>query len=358
MLNFKNILRKTSKCKSIHRKIFDTNSNTVSLPDIASHPNLNGEVVQLNNFDEECFKLEESLKKNSLRLFEKNLDNIIGKIPYDFSPVLYRKWRENLRLYFDCISFREKNSVPLAANELDKVGFLTDKVDVSPIINALHSEIQLLRKGLSDGTTLWDSSRDVTFVAKKVIEDILTRNGYLNSYSHYIDSGAEIGKIYLVISKPNDTVLEKSFSDIKLSKNYCQAYHIDPKDNVAKVMIYLSEVGKSSGPFSIIPGSSNFKFDLLEELFGRSCATANYLSSRAERSLILRLPARLRKTFLFGGLLPDDSSFAQFIKDNEKVLISEEANTILFLAGRAMHRGGLVTSGERIALQVQLQKRK
>jgi hypothetical protein len=76
--------------------------------------------------------------------------------------------------------------------------------------------------------------------------------------------------------------------------------------------------------------------------------------SRETRELFLGLPSFLQKKCAFGYDLVDSDDGAQFLLAREKAFTSKAGNLILF-DYNGIHRGGMVKSGERRMLQIQLE---
>ena len=71
-----------------------------------------------------------------------------------------------------------------------------------------------------------------------------------------------------------------------------------------------------------------------------------------ERERFVNLPKILQGTSHFGDDVVDGSPLSDFLLTNEKRVESDAPECLLFDGPQAIHRGGIVQEGERIALQL------
>ena len=147
-----------------------------------------------------------------------------------------------------------------------------------------------------------------------------------------------------------DSYWRKHFDELGLEVPETAFLHVDNTYGVVKVIIYVSEVTETSGPFSFVPGTNRIKFGWIEGLTLR--ATDIWLDLWPQyRDLLLTLPRSLRKRAKFGDDIPSDSRWGRWLLDNERVYTSEEGDLLLFDV-MGIHRGGMVERGERRILQI------
>ena len=359
---FKKILnRSADEVAPFHEQHFLSWNNEFNLPDILDHPSLS--ILQRNDedlcigdeIDEIIIRGAKTFLLDHLCKY-RNLNHKFSRV----SPENESGWERlltNVGHYFDLIHSREQNrSVRSSSSLLDKEGYVFNVLDTNPIKKIILKDINTLTASDRIGSSVWERSADVTTKVKKVLGVTLKTAGILELYQDYLMAEAEIKKAYLIYTKPGDEALLQSFKDLK-HNSQCKSFHIDPKDNVAKVLIYLSDVDILSGPFSVVSGSHQFQAPLHQELMARSFATSVYFRNPEERSIAQCLPKPLRRTYLFGDLISDNSSNCAIIRNQEKVMLSSIANSCLFLAGRIIHRGGLSEERPRLAMQVILSRK-
>lgn len=133
--------------------------------------------------------------------------------------------------------------------------------------------------------------------------------------------------------------------------------HIDSTHSPQiKVMLYLSDVDPSKGPFSIVPGSHRWDHTgdgrLIRRAFDKSKLVGR---SEEKRRLFMSLPREYRLKAEFGGDLLAGDPVAEHLLGLEQVVPGSKGTLIAF-DPRAIHRGGLVRKGFRQALQISLQR--
>ena len=242
-------------------------------------------------------------------------------------------------------------------------GFFTFKLeDHRKITSILEDKINQIRIKPSnkDHTNInWDRSINVTKIISRELEkQIFGNKGVFSAISNYFFTNKlAISTVNLIYSTNNDLQYKLYLGDLK-EENDCISYHIDPKNDVLKAIIYLSDVCINDGPFSIIPNSHLYKFDRKTELFGRALATGTYCNSPESRRSVFRLPSRLRKSYSFGRLITNDSDCDKLIKSKEKRIIGDVGTSTFFIPGSCIHRGGICKqNGSRLALQLQVKIR-
>jgi hypothetical protein len=146
--------------------------------------------------------------------------------------------------------------------------------------------------------------------------------------------------------------------------------HLDESVYAPKSIVYLSEVSEENGPTSCYPTVyGSFQNSALQDIIGRvvggvgsspqsplreyyesksyqSAASANY------RRHFMMLPSELRFNSHFGWDVIPGSELESKMKSKEVVMTGAPGKFIVFDGSQLLHRGGLIESGERIALQV------
>ena len=122
-----------------------------------------------------------------------------------------------------------------------------------------------------------------------------------------------------------------------------------------KSILYLKTVGSEDGPFKYLPRTHNLINPPLERLSAKANSTTNYLDSDTSRKAFMNLPTPMRKTSILGTITDDSDVLSKELLQQEKELLSEEGNCIVFDPA-ILHRGGDCKSGYRISLQIALRK--
>lgn len=147
-------------------------------------------------------------------------------------------------------------------------------------------------------------------------------------------------------------------------------FHTDESLHFPKAIVYLSDVTPSQGPTGFLQeGSDIINPTALQSIIGRvihkigrSSASALYSTYHHQyhqplgcpkfREDFMKLPQELRFNSHFGwDILPGSDLESQLIS-SEKKLLGKAGTFIIFDGSQLVHRGGLVESGERVAMQV------
>ena len=144
--------------------------------------------------------------------------------------------------------------------------------------------------------------------------------------------------------------------------------HLDEAYFAPKSIVYLSDVQETSGPTSCYPGIyKSIANNPLQDIVGRVVAS---ISSRAElkdyykseyhqafssekfRRHFMSIPESIRFNSHFGwDVLPNSELEASLVK-GEEVMLGTLGDYIVFDGAHLLHRGGLITKGERVVMQV------
>ncbi len=189
----------------------------------------------------------------------------------------------------------------------------------------------------------------------ELVDMTLRERGVLQAASKYNrrDTDLAIHSIALHIATPMDTHHYQTLSDLPTVSKLI-SLHMDPKFNLVKVMLYLSQVTLDSGPFTVVPGSNRWFHDPLERVVACGNSTGNYLSSPAHRKVLLMFPRILRKNVILGRYILDGTPTSNMLLRKLHEYTSDEADCIVFDPTMTLHRGGLCKARNRINLQVLL----
>jgi ectoine hydroxylase-related dioxygenase (phytanoyl-CoA dioxygenase family) len=127
---------------------------------------------------------------------------------------------------------------------------------------------------------------------------------------------------------------------------------MDPKWNVMKAILYLCDVDRSNGPFTVIPGSNRWHYNEFERVVAAGNSVGNYLSSPDHRYVMSCFPPEMTKNVIMGNYFDDGSPMSNLLLSQMHQYTSDEADVILFDPAHTIHRGGLCDTGDRVNLQI------
>lgn len=169
---------------------------------------------------------------------------------------------------------------------------------------------------------------------------------------------------------PTSTTWWRNYYDLPRAPETLYA-HTDEALAHPKAIVYLTEVGVHNGPASMYPGcEQRLALTPLQKLVGRVIGsvganpdsrlhtiyergpTARAFGSSVFRRHFAMLPRSLRYNSHFGWDVLPDSPLERTLVDAEVTMLGPAGTFVVFDGARILHRGGMVQSGERVALQV------
>lgn len=231
-------------------------------------------------------------------------------------------------------------------------GMMTFKEDVVHLRKKVDSQISqlLLQDDWTPPPGVFDRGTQLPNMCG-LVQDLFNTLGIIETASAYNRRKLSVANVYLHIAKETDSNWKQFFYDAKTTPKYTNT-HIDPKEDVVKAMIYLNDVSTDNGAFGYVPESNRFKYDPLQNIFGRAISTGSYCHNSAERRSVFALPSHLRVSHNFGRMALEGSELEAALDENLKYITSDQANIIVFDPGAGIHQGGICTKGARLALQV------
>jgi len=179
------------------------------------------------------------------------------------------------------------------------------------------------------------------------VEDIFNRYGIVEAASAYLGRPVGVKHVNAQINDQDLAFWKRVFPDTQLADPWSSYLHIDATYGILKCAIYVHEIGPDGGPFCYVRGSQNAKIGWFEGMTRRTNDFSGFSGRKPEaRKKFMALPAFLRKKADFGGDLPDDSADVQRLREGHFSATSNYGNCVLF-DGTGMHRGGMVSKGER-----------
>lgn len=176
----------------------------------------------------------------------------------------------------------------------------------------------------------------------------------------------ELEHLSLHYSHPRQRWYQGCYEDIGLPTSPMAYLHNDHEPAMVKMIVYLSPVTEAAGPFKYMQGSHlwprsmarHVLFKQLDrqhpKLFKTQDCDGYYRPSfklPIERARFMTLPTAFQGTSHFGDDLTSDHPDLQALQDCE-VSVVDDAAVIVFDGGRGLHRGSLLNSGERWAIQL------
>lgn len=202
----------------------------------------------------------------------------------------------------------------------------------------------------------------------RALSQIVKMYGVERVASEYKRCDMELLYASLEVSVPTQTWYKNCYEDVGLKTSQTVTMHYDYDTPVLKAMIYLNKVDLKNGATGIIPGShlwerSPFTFAFVNELdhqypnvFPVKRHNENYYRPRFkyadDRRRFARMPVAIQGTSHFGDDLIDGSLLSSYLLKNEVRFVPGGAECMLFDGAQAIHRGGIVFEGERVALQI------
>ena len=110
-----------------------------------------------------------------------------------------------------------------------------------------------------------------------------------------------------------------------------------------KVKVHPGELGEAS--FLVVNKSQH-------DIIGRAISTGSYCNSSLARKSVFALPAKYRVSHNFGRCALAGSSLDKWLDKHFKYYPNMAGTVLIFDPGCGMHQGGIVQSGQRVALQV------
>ena len=159
--------------------------------------------------------------------------------------------------------------------------------------------------------------------------------------------GAKLQNMGILISTPQDK------ESLRLAETPAAGLHVDSSGKcILKAVLYLSDVTPEQGPFGVVPGSHRWDPGSTERIHRRAFDRSD-LKGRSPGSLrtFISLPAHMQVKAEFGADLLPEWEETQALLAAERITLGAPGLITLF-DPEAVHRGGLVTAGERCAVLI------
>lgn len=186
---------------------------------------------------------------------------------------------------------------------------------------------------------------------------ILERHDVIATAERYRGCPLAIRRIYVHISDPDDLDWRHRFTDIGLPDPKSVYMHFDSDIQRMKCLLYITPVTADNGPFCHVQGSNRIKKGFLEYVTRKANDKSRLDKWDPEtRRQFSALPRIFQHKAEFGNDLLNEDPETQAMLARERQFTSDDGNLILFDTD-SLHRGGMMKSGQRIMLQIELENR-
>jgi len=207
----------------------------------------------------------------------------------------------------------------------------------------------------------------------RAIRHVLNRSfrsmGVLDAVSAYTGRKTQVYGLALELSVPQATWWRNAIEGLQRPPHTLYA-HLDETISCPKAIVYLTDVTDRNGPTGCYPGAYEaMQLNPLQEMVGRvigsvgtrtdSPLKTHYakqyhqsMNSENFRRHFMRLPAVMRFNSHLGWDVMPDSEAETRLHRAERKMTGPAGTFIAFDGARLLHRGGLMETGERVALQV------
>ena len=202
----------------------------------------------------------------------------------------------------------------------------------------------------------------------RIVNEFAEQSGIFDMLSAYFGREFRKAGFVLHLSHPKDTWFHV-FDDIGMPPPRSAQFHFDLKAKAPKAMCYLNDIDLANGPFSVVRRDDPWAHFGTEIAFRKELnyAIMKYVAEQYDlkvrgntsfyrfveaRRAFGTLPRPLLGTAGPGDHAADGTALSQLLLDRETKITGEAGTMPVFAGSHILHRGGLVTSGERLALQI------
>lgn len=261
-------------------------------------------------------------------------------------------------------------------HELSKKRFFIDRLPseiVEKILDLGKAHLEVFRKRALQGKLTREdlsfNSGPEAWEIKKLLHSQFDRIGVIDAVSEYMQQPFEVAGQAFELSVSQAQWWRNGFHGLARTPDTLYA-HLDESIGVPKSIVYLTDVTIDNGPTGYYEGLyEELELNPLQEMVGRVLANIGSnqnsplksyydksyhqsMTSEKFRRHFMRLPSEMRFNSHFGWDIMPDSEAEIFMKTREKKMTGPAGTFIVFDGSRLLHRGGLVSQGERVALQV------
>jgi hypothetical protein len=192
------------------------------------------------------------------------------------------------------------------------------------------------------------------------------KSGILDGLSCYFGSNVQFAGFSLEYSNESQVWWRDLYADVGLSNAKASYFHYDHGCRNPKAIIALSEVNERNGPTGYVLGShkkprSTFVHFLIKSIDysfvdDKPAEAKGFYRRRFQgsdyRREFLMLPAALQGCSHFGEDVMDNTALSAELLSREVKLTHDVGNCVVFDGDYGIHRGAMVSSGDRFVFQV------
>jgi hypothetical protein len=347
----------------------------ITLPDICDYPEA-GSSLFPNNIDENGYyeTLDRSIETLDLNLFCRTYEELVSLIK---SSVNFNQkeisilQEQKSRVISSATTYFQKQTSLKEREELESTklyenlekngcsGLQLSKESIDSINDLLEKDIRKLEAIGDNDPKPHFYDRFVTYDRQQnsklfdILRQEFEKHKVFSSISKYhgTNKNFSLHHVSLQIATPTDKHHYQTLKDTNTTTKLI-SLHMDPKFDVMKSLVYLNHVDEDTGPFTTIPGSNKWSYDMLERIVACGNSIGNYLDSPSHRKVLRSFPKRLRKNVIVGRYIPDGCDTSEMLISKMHQFLSEECNCIIFDPTNVFHRGGLGKTKNRINLQI------
>ena len=274
----------------------------------------------------------------------------------------------------DDLTFFDKKNNKKVESEMDKNSFFVTNISNKSlnILNklALFNKKKFQKKageGFLKREDLQINSGLIIKAIVFVLNNELKKNGVLNELENYMSGKYKVSGCSLELSHHKSNWWKSDYNGKNESPKTLY-YHYDETKKNPKAILYLSDVTQKNGPLKVSPLDSEISTPLMN-IIGRAI---QYVGKKENSVLKKEYNHIYHKTFGCKkfredfSCLPDDFQFnshlgwdilpnsklEKYILNNESEIVGEAGSLVVFDGANLLHRGGMVESGQRLALQI------
>jgi hypothetical protein len=224
---------------------------------------------------------------------------------------------------------------------------------LAPQINILEQRLSPAGLSQHEPSQIWLDAEANPEIYQS-LNQIASDTGIIEAASAYLKRPVGIGHVAAQINDPPANGVASPFADVGVAEAPCAQFHIDPSYNLAKLVIYLSDVHADTGPLTYVLGSNRASRGFWDGMIRRANDLAGLSSTAAaDRELFYALPGGWQRKAAFGTDIPADGDYAKSIQDDQWQVTSSDGNAILYDPA-GIHRDGVVRQGRRVSVVVKL----
>lgn len=339
-------------------------------PDICDFPGAGISLYESSSENENIIEnIEKAFQSYNSELYNRCYDhlikNCVQKNPltgqqYNILENQTKRVKNSVQLYFN--SCRNQNNIDnIDSNEIYKSllyeGYYDFNTETEEIKDLLQKDIEDLYSIKNSDYKIgsYDRFKFYRVNDNKRLFDLVTKIfNYKNAWAgmnKFNSKNLNLFSITLHLSKPGDRHHDHTLMDMETTSSLT-SLHMDPKYNIMKAILYLTDVDEDSGPFTVVPKSHRWNYNPIERTSAQGNSIGNYLNSDDHRKVMRILPKIFRKNAICGRYFLDGTKINKWITNQLKTFTSNNSNCIIFYPSLLLHRGGLCKSKERINLQI------